>query len=167
MTIEQLLQKEVGKENRTGGFELTIKKHPSKMVEIGKKWLQPVVFIDETGEIPGEILMAKRITLQKNWKIHITVCWLQNGEQGKKLYVEQWWLPTMSMAEYEAKQFDIQQDMRYGEPINIVRGKCRMHEVLKFRETNGFEDDIPEPVMAIIENDIDYILKDITGVTGE
>lgn len=148
---------------RTGGFELTIKKHPCKRIEIGKKWLQPAVFIDETGEIPGEILMTKPVTLQKNWKVHITVCCLQSTGDGKKLYVEQWWLPTMTMAEYEAKQYDFQQEMRYGEPINIVRGKCKNGLVREYRAINGFEKALPENVKAIINNDVDYILKDIAG----
>jgi len=158
-TIKQLLDMSIGQ--KVGGFELTVKKYPSKMVEVGKKKIQPVTFIDETGEMIGDVLSAKYGAIQKGYKIHITVGIIQNGEKGKKLYVEQWWLPTMSMAEYEAKQFDFQQDMKYGEPINIVRGKCKNGLVREYRAKNGFGENLPEEVKAIMEKDVDYILKDI------
>ena len=160
MTIKQLLEMPI--DQKTGGFELTVKKYPSKMVEVGKKYIQPVVFIDETGEIPGEILMAKRITIQKGWKIHITVGIIQNGENGKKIFVDQWWLPTMTVAEYEAKNFDIQQEFKYGEPINIVRSKCAYGLVRDYRALHDFDEKLSEEVKKIIESDIDYITKSIT-----
>ena len=155
MTIEQLLKMPIGE--KTGGFELTVKKFPSKIVEVGKKKLQPVTFIDETGEMPGEVLSAKYGAIQKGYKIHITVGIIQNGENGKKLYVEQWWLPTMSVAEYEASKYDFQQDMKYGEPINVVRGKCKMHVICAILSTgNDYEKDF-------VNRTVDFILEDITG----
>jgi hypothetical protein len=170
MTIEQLLQMDIGQ--TTGGFELAIKKHPSKLVKIAdRKWLQPVVFIDETGEIYAEIYMTAVNTLQKQMKIYIALCEIQHhSEKDKKLYINQWWIPSLDlqafleMDKYGKEEF-INRDMQYGEPINIVKGKCRMHEVLKFRETNGFKEDIPDAVKAIMDNDINYILKDI--MTGK
>jgi len=160
-TIKQLLDMPIGKDSRGGGYELTVK-YSRKAVEHKGKWLQAVVFVDDTGEIPGEILLEKYIPVQKGYKIHVTVGWLQASESGKKLYVEQWYINSMSMAEYEASKYDFQQEMRYGEPLNIVRGKCRMHLVLKFRQEVGFVAEISDRVKTIIESDIDYILKDIT-----
>ena len=127
MTIKQLLEMPIGQ--KTGGFELTVKKYPSKMVEVGKKKIQPVMFIDETGEMLGDVLNAKFGAIHKGYSVHITVGIIQNGEKGKKLYVEQWWLPTMSMAEYEAKQYDFKQEIQYGEPLHIVKSKVKMHVV--------------------------------------
>ena len=102
MTIKQLLDMPIGQ--KVGGFELTVKKYPSKMVEVGKKKIQPVTFIDETGEMVGDVLNAKYGAIHKGYKIHITVGVIQNGEKGKKLFVEQWWIPSITADEYEAKR---------------------------------------------------------------
>ena len=141
-TIKQLLEMPVGE--KAGGFELTVKKYPSKTVDVDRKTLMPVIFIDETGEIPGEILLAnKRVTIQKGWKVHIVICHIQSTGEGKKLYVEQWWLPTMTIAEYEAKQYDFQQDIKYGEPLHIVKSKIRMHISEAVINASGLREGIP------------------------
>jgi len=101
-TIKELLEKPIGKEYRTGGFQLAIKT-ARKMVDIDNKILQGVVFIDDTGEIQGEVSLQRHIPLQRTQKIYLTICWLQNGEKGKKLYVEQWYPVTITEAELGCK----------------------------------------------------------------
>lgn len=160
MTIKQLLEMPIGKESRGGGYELTVK-YPRKAVEHKGKWLQAVVFVDDTGEIPGEILLEKYVPVQKGYKIHVTVAWIQASESGKKLYVEQWYLNSMTMAEFEAKQFD-QREMSYGEPINIVRGKCKMHIVCSFIKAGTTPTELRQMKKDINEI-VDLILEDITG----
>jgi hypothetical protein len=101
MTIEQLKQMKVGKEGRTGGFQLVLKR-ARKLKELDKGYLQEVLFVDQTGEIDGEVLLEKRIPLTSGKKIHIVVCWLQDGEKGKRLYVDQWNPVVLTADEYEA-----------------------------------------------------------------
>ena len=92
MTIKQLLEMPIDKEkSKCGGFQLTLKRARNTK-PIGKKYLQEVVFEDETGEIDGAVLLHRYIPLISGHKINITVCWLQPAENknGKRLYVEQW-----------------------------------------------------------------------------
>ena len=134
MTIEQLLQMPMGKENRTGGFQLTVKV-ARKTVKINQKHLQWVVFMDETGEIPGEVLLPKYNPLIKNQKIHITVCWLQAGEKGKKLYVDQWYPITYTsdegIAAYEAGKKNYSPPDEYEDDIE---GRCLTWHIAAFIE---------------------------------
>ena len=137
MTIKQLLDMPVGQ--KVGGFELTVKKYPSKMVEVGKKKIQPVTFIDETGEMIGDVLNAKYGAIHKGYKIHVTVGVIQNGEKGKKLFVEQWWVPSMTADEYEAKNEakkakEFRQQVFDPEEEYIVQSKIRMHVGCSFIE---------------------------------
>jgi len=139
MTIKQLLDMPIGQ--KVGGFELTVKKYPSKMVEVGKKKIQPVTFIDETGEMVGDVLNAKYGAIHKGYKIHITVGVIQNGEKGKKLFVEQWWIPSITADEYEAiKAKEFRQQVFDPEEEYIVQSKVRMHVVCSILTTGNFED---------------------------
>jgi len=158
MTIKQLLDMPIGE--KTGGFELTVKKYPSKMVEVGKKKIQPVTFIDETGEMIGDVLNAKFGAIHKGYKIHITVGVIQNGEKGKKLFVEQWWVPTMTVDEYEAKRAkeakQFRQEMFDPEEEYITRSKVRMHITERFIEAGLIKLESDEKHDAFIMNRINF-----------
>jgi len=124
MTIKQLLETPLGEEHRTGGFQLTVKRARSTR-EHGKKYLQEVLWLDATGEIAGEILLPKRIPLQNNANINITVCWLQQAEKGeKKLYVEQWTPVQWTADGYEASR-SMANSLFDPEDEFIIRGKVR------------------------------------------
>ena len=95
MTIKQLLETPLGEEHRTGGFQLTVKT-ARKNRKIDGKTVQQVVLSDSSGEMPGDIFMPnpkQRSYLPRTTVINVVVCWLQPGELGPKLYVEQWFLP--------------------------------------------------------------------------
>jgi len=172
MTITQLLEMPTGVDNRTGGFQLTVKV-ARKTVEIDKKHLQWVVFMDETGEMPGEVSLPKYIPLKKYQRIHITVCWLQPGENGKKLYVDQWYPITCSSDEgisaYEAHYHsdwgspDTSEAMEWqAVRREEIKGKCR-HGV-SCAYIRGLKSGFVSPtktIKKIINEWVDFI------VTGE
>ena len=95
MAIKQLLENPIGPENRTGGFQVTIKT-ARKNRKVDGKTLQQVVLSDSSGEIPGDIFMPnprQRSYLPRATVINVVVCWLLPGENGPILYVDQWFLP--------------------------------------------------------------------------
>ena len=167
MTIKQLLEMPIGVESRSGGFQLTVKV-ARKTVEVDKKYLQWVVFMDSTGEIPGEVSIASRArALQKNQPIHITVCWLQQGEKGKKLYVDQWYPITQTLDEYEARYHsdwgsqEITEAMEWQEVRREeIKGKCR-HGVVCAMIQSGVNIYEVDKHKEIINKWVDFI------VTGE
>ena len=157
MTIKQLLDMPIGQ--KVGAFELTVKKYPSKMVEVGKKKIQPVTFIDETGEMVGDVLNAKYGAIHKGYKIHITVGVIQNGEKGKKLFVEQWWIPSITADEYEAiKAKEFRQQVFDPEEEYIVRSKVRMHVVCALIQS-GNRIDYDAKTKKYINAWVDFILS--------
>jgi len=152
MTIKQLLDMPVGKENRTGGFQLTVKV-ARKTVTVDNKQLQWVVFMDETGEIPGEVSLPKYIPLIKNQRINIIICWLQPGEHGKKLYVEQYqpilgpsepeefrinsaWGPddAEALAWTEARREEVKGKCRHGVVCSMLQAGTKCFEIEKHKE---------------------------------
>ena len=112
MTIDQLLKMPVGE--KVGGFSLSIKTY-KKTWPVGKVWFQQVILADATGEIPADVNLGKTTipNTQPGLRGHgntlkIIVCEVQNaeylGKDRKKLLVDQFSSPTMTMTEYEAIQ---------------------------------------------------------------
>lgn len=128
MTIKQLLEMPIDEEkSKCGGFQLTVR-IARKTISHGKKHLQAVAFIDDVGdEMPGDVVLPKYIPLCKNAKIHITVCWIKQGESGKKLWVDQWYPVTMTEEDLCTQRADFNDEFQYGEPVHIVKSKIRMH----------------------------------------
>ena len=154
ITIEQLRRNPIGKEHRTGGFQLSIKR-ARKTVEHGKKWLQEVLFLDSTGEIPGEILLPKYIPVHKGANIAITICWLQDGEDGKKLYVEQW-----KHVEWSADGYETSRGMNYSsdrEDESVVRSMIRHGIVDAHRCKTGLDKKLTDEQMEIALSDEEFI----------
>ena len=166
MTIKQLLDMPIDKEkSKCGGFQLTVKV-ARKTVEVDRKHLQWVVFMDETGEIPGEVSLPKsNAYLNKGQPIHITVCWLQPGEKGPKLYVDQWYPITQTVDEYEARYHadwgsqDVSEAMEWqAVRREEIKGKCR-HGVVcaMIRGKNGLVD-LDEGTKGLINIYVDFIM---------
>jgi len=143
MTIKQLLEMPIDKDkSKCGGFQLTVKRARSTR-EHGKKYLQEVLLLDSSGEIPGEVLLPNYVPLQNNANINIIVCWLQPGEKGPKLYVEQW-SPVKWSAEGQAEpRTSYNEDMQYGEPLHIVKSKVKMHVVCAMIQASGLREGMP------------------------
>jgi len=152
MTIKQLLDMPIDKEkSRCGGFQLTVKRARNTRKH-GKKYLQEVLLLDSSGEIPSEVLLPNYVPLQNNININIIVCWLQPGEKGAKLYVEQW-SPVKWTAEGQANpRTNYNDDMQYGEPLHIVKSKVKMHLVCAIL-SNG-----EDPDEAFIDKWVDKIV---------
>jgi len=154
ITIEQLKKKPIGKDHRVGGFQLTVKRARSTR-EHGKKYLQEVLWLDSTGEIPGEILLEKRIPLQNNANITIVVCWLQDGEDGKKLYVEQW-----KHVEWSADGYEASRGMSYlsdREDESVVRSMIRHGIVTAHRRKVGLDIKLTDEQKEIALSDEEFI----------
>ena len=93
MTIKQLLAMPIGE--KVGGFDLTIKTAKKKW-QIGSKWMHQVLAMDETGEMLVDVNIAKNIPLQRAQTFWVIVSEIQDSEQGKKLYVDQFQLATVT-----------------------------------------------------------------------
>lgn len=137
MTIKQLLEMPVDKEkSRTGGFMLTVKVARTVRTE-GKMKLQWVVLSDTTGEILADINLPQtghviqRGPLQSKESIKIVVCWLQPGEKGPKLFVDQFIRITQTVDEYYETKESTNMDGGYSNETDWqvklkdeIRGKC-------------------------------------------
>ena len=147
MNIEQLLTMPTGKENRTGGFELTVRTARSPRELNGKK-LQSVILEDETGKIDADILLQSSTTkswgqVQRRWTIKVIIGWLQpspNNEH-KTLYVEQWSTETQTADEYyDQKQQERQQGLYHVYEKDYetpdIPGMCATHIIEGF--INGY-----------------------------
>ena len=141
MTIKQLLEMPIDKDkSKCGGFQLKVR---IARGVIDRK-LQAVVFIDEAGdEMPGDVVLPKYIPLQKNANIHITICWLKQGEKGPKLWVEQWYPVTMTELDMCTQRANFNDEMQYGEPLHIVKSKIRMHISEAVINASGLREGIP------------------------
>lgn len=140
MTIKQLLEMPIGKEHRTGGYELTVRtsRHPR---EVDGRKLQSVILEDETGKINADVLVKKNY-LQNSYPLHVIIGWLQpspNKDQ-KELYVDQWYTRTQTPDEYEAKQQKKRQAGLYrlydDENGPDIPGMCATHIIEGF--INGY-----------------------------
>jgi len=145
MTIKQLFEMPLGKENRTGGFNLIIKT-ARKILEHDGKYVQGVVFTDETGDIDGDVSLPRYIPLQRTQGIRITVCWLQPTSDGKKLYVEQWY-PLTKVGEPDNFKFQPDWGPEDSEAMEWaaarreeVKGKCRHGVVCAILSTGADPD---------------------------
>jgi len=77
-----------------GGFPLTVKTLKKKW-EINGGRVQQCVLTDETGDILADVNLRKG-TLMRTWIINIIVAEIQATDTGKKMYVGQWSVPTMT-----------------------------------------------------------------------
>ena len=147
MTIKQLLDMPIDEEkSKCGGFQLTVKT-ARKTRKVDGRTVQQVVLSDTTGEIPGDIFMpnSKQCSyLPRATVINVVVCWLQPGENGTKLYVDQWFMPKGDSEGYPVYRNgirgygDLPPD--FAEDEFIVRGKVRHGVVCAILSTGNFED---------------------------
>ncbi len=123
--------------SKCGGFQLTVKT-ARKNRKVDGKTVQQVVLSDPSGEIPGDIFMSnpKQCSyLPRATVINILVCWLQPGENGPKLYVDEWFLPKTDGEGNPVYRNgirgygDLPPDYYDPEEEYITRSKIRMHIV--------------------------------------
>ena len=141
MSITQILKhNEFGQENRTGGIQVVVKTARST-IKHDKKLLQQVVLSDLSGDIPADISLPSNTPLTKNQRINIVVSWLQPGEKGPKLYVDQWFPVRVdtegneiiingqqSFPAYgydDKEEWEARRDAAKVEEERVIRSKCR------------------------------------------
>ncbi len=124
MKIEQILIQPIS--TRINPGMLAIKTY-KKTWQVGDIWWSQVILMDETGEMPADVNVGKTynpIRGRTNGSINIIVAEVQEaeylGKDRKKLVVEQYTIPTTSMAEYEEKQDQMDDELKL-----IVEGKIR------------------------------------------
>lgn len=95
MTIKQLLAMPVG-EKVGGGFSLAVKTF-KKSWQVNKKWIQQIILMDETGEMPADVnlgLHCNTLRGKLGKEIKVVVAEIQNaeylGSDRKKLYIDQY-----------------------------------------------------------------------------
>jgi hypothetical protein len=139
MTIKQLLDMPIDKEkSKCGGFQLTVKT-ARKNRKVDGKTVQQVVLSDSSGEIPGDIFMPnpKQCSyLARGTVINVVVCWLQPGEAGPKLYIDEWFRPKVDAEGNPVYRNDVR---GYGDlPPDFCEGNenvpsmCRNSQVREF-----------------------------------
>lgn len=157
MKVKELLAGKIG-ERIGGGFELSIKTY-KKCWQVGNKWISQVILMDETGEIPADIDVGDKYhpIRGRGISIKIIVAEIQEaeylGKDRKKLYVEQFRIPTQTMSEFEEEQAtlelkwdkEIKGKIRHGLTCSLVKGKQsvnvtkdekqKINELVKFIET--------------------------------
>jgi len=121
MKIEQILIQPIGQRFNPG--TLTIKTC-KKTWDVDGVWYHQVKLMDDTGEIPADVKIGKYLPLHRGSRITVIVAEIRDGEYLGKLckilYVDQFTIPTTSMAEYESNQDQIDDELNL-----IVQGKIR------------------------------------------
>lgn len=106
-TIKQLLAMPIGQ--GTGGYTLPIKTRKKKW-QVEEIWWQQVILMDKTGEIPADVKIGTYKPLDGKIEIRIIVAEIQNaeylGKDRKKLVVDQYSIPSMTMDEYYTQEED-------------------------------------------------------------
>jgi len=157
MKIEQILIQPIGQRFNAG--ILTIKTC-KKMWEVDDVWYHQVVFMDDTGEIPADVNVGKKYNpLHRAWKVNVIIAELRDaeylGKPRKVLYVEQYSIPTTSIAEYEQGQDQMEDELKL-----IVEGKIRhglVCSLIKAKEI-ALEPITPKS-KNIINSMVDFVIK--------
>ena len=140
MAIKQILEGKLGHEHRTGGIQVVVKTAKGT-IKHGKKLLQQAVLSDLSGDVPADISLPSNAPLTRGQRINIIVCWLQPGENGPKMYVDQWF-PTRTDVDgneiiidgqksfpsygYDDKEdWELRREAAKKEDDRVIRSKCR------------------------------------------
>ena len=155
-TIEQLRKMPVG-QRIGGGFVLTVKMTKKSVQLPNKKYVHTVVLCDETGEMVADFLgLGSYLPLKKGQQVKIIVAEIQElvlkpGNDGIKLYVDQYQTLTQTLDEYDAEiasyknQWEIE-----------VRGKIRHGLVCSYIQAGV---SIDKPTKAKINELVEYIFN--------
>jgi len=149
-TIQQLKDMPVGQ--KCGGFDTFIKTY-KKTWQSGKIWFHQIIIMDETGEMPADVKIGLKYNTLRGGgnKIHVTVGEVQEaeylGKDRKKLYIDQYEIPTITTTEYFR---ELDEDEQKWDATN--RGKVRHWLVCSCIQA-GKEINKPE-----IEELIEYIM---------
>jgi len=123
MKVEQILMQPIGQRFNPG--MLSIKTY-KKTWQVGDVWWSQVILMDETGEMPADVNVGKTYNpiRGRGIRISIIIAQVQNaeylGKDRKKLVVEQYSMPTITMSEYESKQAEIDKEERL-----VIESKIR------------------------------------------
>jgi len=163
MKIEQILIQPIGQRINPG--MLSIKTY-KKTWQAGDIWWSQVILMDETGEMPADVNVGKTYNpiRGRGQKINIIIAEVQEaeylGKDRKKLVVDQYTIPTMSIAEYETKQDEMDDEVKL-----IVQGKIRHGLVCAFIHSKQIEPDmtsgkehIPKSAKAVINEIVEFIM---------
>ena len=152
MKIEQILIQPIGTRFNPG--TLTIKTC-KKTWEVDGVWYHQVVLMDDTGEIPADVKIGKYIPLHRGSKIKVIVAEVRDaeylGKPRKILFVDQFTIPTTSMAEYEQGQDQMDDELRF-----IVEGKIRHGEVCRYMGAGVIRPKMTEQEVEVVKDSILY-----------
>jgi len=123
MKIKQILMQPLGQRFNAG--ILSIKTY-KKIWQVGDEWWSQIICMDETGEIPVDVNTGKKYNpiRGRGISINVIVAQVQNaeylGKDRKKLVVEQYSMPSITISEWEQKQDKMLEDDKL-----VIRGKIR------------------------------------------
>lgn len=154
MKIEQIKIQPIGQRFNPG--MLSIKTY-KKTWQVGEVWWSQVILMDETGEMPADVNVGKTYNpiRGRGNRINIIVAEVQNaeylGKDRKKLVVEQYTMPTTSMAEYEERQDQMDDELKF-----IIQGKIRHGEVCRYMGAGIIRPKMTGPEVEVVKESILY-----------
>ena len=163
MKIEQIKIQPIGQRFNPG--MLSVKTY-KKTWQVDEIWWSQVILMDETGEMPADVNVGKTYNpiRGRGNRINIIVAEVQNaeylGKDRKKLVVEQYTMPTTSMAEYEEKQDQMDDEVKL-----IVQGKIRHGEVCSYMSIGIIHPKMDDSEITEVEESILYWQEFV--MTGE
>lgn len=150
MKIAEIQAGTVGQ--RATGFTVNVKTF-KKIWQVGDEWFQQVILCDETGEIPADVKLGKakrpntRPSLQGNKTLTVIACELQEseymGKPCKKLYIDEYSVPTITADDYNKMQEDealeyrayeehkIRGMIRHGLVCSMIKAQFNPQDILK------------------------------------
>jgi len=161
-TIKQLLAMPVGQ--GTGGYFLSIKTF-KKTWQVDSIWWSQVIFMDGTGEIPADVKVGTKynpLRGQVGNRIKIIVGKIQEaeylGKDRKKLVVDQFSIPTITVNEYDQATEDWEKSHE-----EEIKGKIRHGQVCAYIEGYTKKVGTVPPVSETIKKTIlewqEFVLK--------
>lgn len=163
MKIEQILMQPIGTRINPGTLSIKTFK---KTWQVGEIWWSQVILMDGTGEIPADVNVGKTYNpiRGRGQKINIIVAEVQEaeylGKNRKKLVIDQYTMPSISMAEYEESQDQMENELKL-----IVQGKIRHGEVCKYMGAGIIHPKMNKLELAEVKESILYWQEFV--ITGE
>ena len=147
ITVKQLRQMPIG-QRIGGGFVLTVKMTKKSVQLPNKKYIHSVVLCDETGEMLADFVGPPNsyLPMKKGGQVKIIVAEIQElvlkaGNDGMKLYVEQFETLTQTLDEYEA-EIEVEALINQNQWHREIKGKIRHGIVCSMIQSGLPVDDI-------------------------
>jgi len=161
MNIAQLKEMPTGSKTG-GGFKMAVKTI-KKAWQVGEKWMQQIVLMDETGEMLADVNLGKNCTNLRGKigkEIKVIVCEVQDsehmGKPCKKLYIDQWDIDVWQgdpadLLDPQAKEWEAKRE-------DEIRSKIRCWLVAAVLQQGGREIKDTKKFKKYINGFVEFVL---------